>query len=392
MDRATADGASPIRPETLFEALSVAEPAVVARLEPEARRQLTSYPDADELSAGHDVRLAYRTTLRHSRLPSSVLDVDEASLLSSVGSERARQGVGVDDLLRAWRMGVSALVAEAHHVARRLDLPSDGLYDFVEAALRWEDLATVLIGRAFRRAEWLCANQTPDHRGRFVRDLLLGTAAPGDLAQQAAVHGLDAERRYVAVRVRGGGRADDAAREIGLGDDKRPLAGFTTVVGGDLAGFDEAAPGPVAGLLVGVGPPMPLGRLAESFRLASRALHTASSFGLTGVHDMASLGIRPAIVSDQDVAATLHDRYLAPLDGLGDGRDTIIASVRAYFAAGMHVDRAAEALFVHPNTLRNRLARFAELTAADLHSPAVVCEVWWVLERAVLAGPDPDAA
>lgn len=39
---------------------------------------------------------------------------------------------------------------------------------------------------------------------------------------------------------------------------------------------------------------------------------------------------------------------------------------RVYFAAGMHVERAAERLFVHPNTLRYRIARFEELTDASL--------------------------
>ena len=50
----------------------------------------------------------------------------------------------------------------------------------------------------------------------------------------------------------------------------------------------------------------------------------------------------------------------------------------------MHVERTAERLFVHQNTVRYRLARFEELTGASLRDPKVAFEVWWALERAAM--------
>jgi len=72
------------------------------------------------------------------------------------------------------------------------------------------------------------------------------------------------------------------------------------------------------------------------------------------------------------------------------GRDALRrradSDLRAYFECGLHVERAAERLFVHPNTMRYRLARFEELTGAGLRDPVVAYEVWSALERASLHG------
>jgi DNA-binding PucR family transcriptional regulator len=147
----------------------------------------------------------------------------------------------------------------------------------------------------------------------------------------------------------------------------------------DLAGFLPAAPTGNPPGIVGVGPPRPLERLSESFRLATRSLITAHSFRLPGIHTLERLGLRPAIVSDADVDDVMLDRYITPL-GDADGAAEILTTLRVYFACGTHVDTAAQRLFVHPNTVRYRLARFEKLTGADLHDIQVAFEVWWALE------------
>jgi DNA-binding PucR family transcriptional regulator len=45
------------------------------------------------------------------------------------------------------------------------------------------------------------------------------------------------------------------------------------------------------------------------------------------------------------------------------------------------VDRTAEAMFVHANTVRYRLRRFEELTATDLRDGWVIANVVWALIR-----------
>lgn len=75
----------------------------------------------------------------------------------------------------------------------------------------------------------------------------------------------------------------------------------------------------------------------------------------------------------------------------GPGGEEVLASVRAWLAAGMRVDPAAERLFIHPNTMRYRLKRFAELTGVDLGETEEAFRVWWALQRDLaLSGSEND--
>jgi DNA-binding PucR family transcriptional regulator len=109
------------------------------------------------------------------------------------------------------------------------------------------------------------------------------------------------------------------------------------------------------------------------------------------VHDVASLGLRAAVAADRDVGEAFSARYLEPLGTTGSA-DELKASLREYFACGMHVERAAERLFVHQNTLRYRIGRFEELTGASLRDPTAAFEVWWALEREAMRRPRDDQA
>jgi DNA-binding PucR family transcriptional regulator len=75
----------------------------------------------------------------------------------------------------------------------------------------------------------------------------------------------------------------------------------------------------------------------------------------------------------------LTRRYLEPLQTTVAGAD-IVATLRAYLECRMHVERTAEKLAVHPNTVRYRISRFEELAGASLRDVSVAGEVWWALQ------------
>ena len=150
---------------------------------------------------------------------------------------------------------------------------------------------------------------------------------------------------------------------------------------GDLVGFLTAPPdGHVPGVS-GIGPPRPLERLHESFRMATRALDTATRRKLSGVHEFGQLGLLPAMFSDGAIGEALCRRYLTPLGG-NEFAAEIVDTLRVYLIQGMHVARTAEKIFVHPNTVRYRISRFEELAGVSLRSnPATSFEVLWALEH-----------
>ena len=74
------------------------------------------------------------------------------------------------------------------------------------------------------------------------------------------------------------------------------------------------------------------------------------------------------------------------------GRSDYIRSLRAFFDHAGDVPKAAEALLLHPNTLRYRLRRMQELTGLDLKDPTdrLVAELQLhILEHADAPAPPP---
>jgi DNA-binding PucR family transcriptional regulator len=60
----------------------------------------------------------------------------------------------------------------------------------------------------------------------------------------------------------------------------------------------------------------------------------------------------------------------------------ILDTVRRYLANDRRLNETAAELHTHVNTIRNRLARFEQLTGRDLHHTEDLVETWWVLHRA----------
>ncbi|WP_281373844.1 PucR family transcriptional regulator [Mycobacterium vicinigordonae] len=307
---------------------------------------------------------------------------DELAELEAIGEARARQGIPVEDMLRAWRIGIGVVLGYAHEVVQRFTIADVHILEFVESVLQWCDVAMVATARAHRRAELTQAIAEDARRTAFVRSVLLGTVAVTELAVHAEVFGIDPVGEYVAVRARLEDTADQhrLERELGFDDPAQRRRGLCAVLDGDIAGFlSEPPPHSIDGV-VGYGPPESLKGLAESYRLAARALVTVQACNLRGAYDVASLGLRAAVAMDADVGESLRRRYLEPLDAGASGTE-LTATLRAYLACGMHVERAAKRLFVHQNTVRYRLTRFEELTGESLHEPEVLLGLWWALER-----------
>src|SRR5436309_2850489 len=131
---------------------------------------------------------------------------------AALGETRAQQGGPVDDMLRAWRIGVQVIVGYARELGSRLGVSDDDVLEFVESTLAWSDVAMVNTAGAHRRAELELALADQERRGAFVRGALFGALSPAELRIQAEAYSLDTAREYVAVRARPS--ADGATREL----------------------------------------------------------------------------------------------------------------------------------------------------------------------------------
>ena len=369
----------------LLDALARQHDALVQDIRRRIETELPSYQALSESVVDQHVRLSLLRTLEAAQAGHPGIADHDLTEIAEVGAVQAQAGIPVDDMLRVWRMGIELVLARARALAAELRIGDDEVLEFVALLLAWSDVAMIASASAHRAAEIEMARSDHERRAAFVRGVLLGAIAPATLRIDAEAYGLDAQAQYVPVRAHATDPTSqlELERALGLTATGPPRQGIGTLLEGDICGFVRARPR-TQRWTIGAGPPAPLDRLAESFGLATRALTTATAFGVTGVVDLGAVGVRAAVVADRDVTEQLTRRYLEPLSAAGSKED-IIATLRAFLDCGLRIDGAAEQLIVHPNTVRYRLARFEERTGASLRDTTVICELSWALDAALVA-------
>jgi hypothetical protein len=373
------DSGSQARWKAFVDALVADRELLIERIRKSIRASLPSYRRVSDGELDWGFRIDLDGTLTTARAGHEAVTDEKLAALAPVGAARARQGVPIADVLMAWRFGVQVVIDRAEEIGPPLNISDAEMLRFVRALIAASDRAMAIIASAHRTADLELATREHERRAAVVREALLGAIAPVVVRAHAESCGIDVSREYVAIR------ADDVPeertqreRQLGYQGTLTPRLGLSAMIDGDLAGFLLRPPVGDIPFAVAVGPPRPVERLQESFALASRTLETMRAFDLVGVHNLDALGVLPAIVADRAVGDGLVRRYLEPLAA---SRAEIAASLRALFESDMHVERAAEQLFVHPNTLRYRMGRFEEITGANLRSPKCALEVWWALQR-----------
>ncbi|MFG2530571.1 PucR family transcriptional regulator [Streptomyces sp. NPDC048516] len=172
---------------------------------------------------------------------------------------------------------------------------------------------------------------------------------------------------------------------LALDGTGKPLV---TTVCGEVAGLLTGRPGGLCrGLILGLGAPAPASGLATEFTRATQALRAAVGFGLVGAFTREELGLRATVVALPALGEQLVGLRLAPLAERGEDGTQLEEAAAAYLQQGLRLEAAARTLYVHPNTLRNRLRRFEEITGTSLRDPADLAEVWWALTHRRIHGP-----
>lgn len=88
-------------------------------------------------------------------------------------------------------------------------------------------------------------------------------------------------------------------------------------------------------------------------------------------------------VADPEVMGRISATVLGPLDGLADHeREALLDTLEAWLDNGGSAERAAGALYVHPNTVRQRLRKLEQRTGRVLSDPRAAAELCIALETA----------
>lgn len=318
-----------------------------------------------------------------------------------IGECRAEQGLPLDALLHAFRLG-GAMVWQGLVDETTRRNPEDIRLLVHVAADVWSfvDEHCGLVAEAYRATERRLAWRRENQQRLTVAALLDGTARIADIPDAAAMLELPEEGRYVVVAASGGGAGVSGDPVVGLPRGSRALrhvspdAEHVIVLLGDGAP-ETANESPYEGhrhadnelvLLaaeltvppgarVGIGSAVTgLAALGEARRLAETALRACPRDGgvvLLDEHLPAAL-----VVSSSRLGAALAERVLGPLDRLDPAdRDVLVDTLRTWLEADGSAQRAGTRLYCHRNTVLNRLRRFEQLTGRSLARPTDVVEI-----------------
>jgi hypothetical protein len=116
------------------------------------------------------------------------------------------------------------------------------------------------------------------------------------------------------------------------------------------------------------------GHIAQAVRLARTSLAASSDGQVTFFSDSA---ITTMAAGAPDVASELATLMLGRVLELPEPeRETVLDTVRTWFGTGGSVAETARAMFVHSNTVRNRLRRLETLTLRSLSDPRDAAELY----------------
>src|SRR5579875_735082 len=186
--------------DVLFDTLLGDRLVLAGRVCEAIQAQLQCYRGMSCESLTEEIGFQVEQVLGSAHAGRAALSDSELVGLAAIGEARAQQGVPVDDMLRAWRIGIEVVIGYAREAAPELGIEDAQVLEFVQSALAWSDIAMVTTAKAHRKTELALAVSEETCGAAFVRGALFGTAPAAELRIQAEAYGLDPTREYVAVR------------------------------------------------------------------------------------------------------------------------------------------------------------------------------------------------
>lgn len=334
-------------------AARVRSPQVAALPEDEVRRH---------------VRAMVRAAARVVTAGGEITDADLRAA-ERLGADRARQGVPVAALLDGFQAGRALILRTVVERGRAAGLSAD---DLLEGVIRIDAVATALEHRmvhAHRVAEMEMARTARDAQAQVLRRVLHGEG--GDPAP------LDAGRPYHCLVA---GVSDPrAAAEL----ERLLPGGLSGLVDGRLAALVPRLPELPGGTpLVVASPAAPLAGIPDLYRMCAEALRAAPPGG--GLRHLSDLALDVAVAARPAFGELLAGGLLGRLDPRDAFHRQLAVTALAYLDNAGRIEPTADALHVHPNTVKYRIRRFGDITGGDLAAPAGravahAAHWWWAL-------------
>ncbi|ONI71223.1 hypothetical protein ALI144C_47650 [Actinosynnema sp. ALI-1.44] len=301
---------------------------------------------------------------------------DNIHVADRLAEDRALQGIPLGALLEGFQAGRQYVMHQIFERTTRTGIEPDELF---AGLMELDALANALQNRlvyVYRETELSLTRTTHAVRLQALRRLL----HKGPAGTAAAV-GLDPHRRYHCVI------ADvSAPREARQFEAALTTAdGLCGMVDGYLCAVSGRLPEKDFDILLVAAPAVPASQLAGAYRLCQTALASARRRQLRGLQHLTSLALPLSVDTHPALGRMLAAEHLACLDRDDEFHRLLAKTALTYLEHGGRTDLVAGALHVHPNTVKHRLRRMAELTSFDPTpngngSLAHALRWWWALQ------------
>ncbi|MQA34060.1 PucR family transcriptional regulator [Modestobacter roseus] len=312
-------------------------------------------------------------------------DGGEAALDAAreVGRRRAVQGMPLETVLRAYRLGGQVTWEELRRAAQEADAPGDSELLLEVAGSVWHvnDRQCAALAEAYRCEERRLAGIDDQARQQVLDGLLSGRGDDPVFVRAAAeLLALPLDGRLVCVVAPPDGAGAPMLSAPGARLLKRGVRSvwgwrFGAQVGvvalgnrgaGELADWlAELAEGPVGLSAVVEG----AAAIAAAWRLADTAARTLPP-GSRAVAPIDERLPEALLISAPEIADRLVEQTLGRVLALpGDECELLLGTLAAVLAADGSPTRAADALYCHRNTVMHRLRRIEQLTGRSATDP-----------------------
>jgi PucR C-terminal helix-turn-helix domain/GGDEF-like domain len=291
----------------------------------------------------------------------------------------ARNGVGLDTVLRRYFAGHALVGDYLVEEAERDGLKGIALQRLLRAQATLFDRLLAAVSEEYAREADSRLGTSEERRAERLERLLAGELL--DTSEFA----YDFEGFHLGAIASGPGAAD-ALGDLANSLDRRLLL---VRYNGDtvwawLGSRRRTDPVEIERLVASTWPPrisLAIGEPAENlagWRLTLLQARAAMPIALRSPEALihyADVALLASALQDDLLSASLHQLYLAPLEGERDGGETARQTLRAYFAAGRNVSSAAAALGVSRQAVNSRLRAIEERLGRSLGGCATELEV-----------------
>ncbi len=300
--------------------------------------------------------------------------------------DRAAEGMPLEDLLHAYRLGGrigwQAVVAAAREDERA------SLLGGAERLMDYVDSVSAAVAQAYLDERQHLVSEE-ERRLRDLFDAIVGNAPlrPGlrELAERMELP-LGELYRPFAQTVPGA-----AAYEHGQLAAELRRRGVLALTEGDrvsgLAPEDHGDTLAVDGALIAIADPTPRAELADALEEVRMLVDLGRRLGRSGELRPEEHVAELLLARSPRLAAMLRERALGPLERHAPRRGSdLLETLTVFLDCQLDRRKAAERLHVHPNTLDYRLRRAEELTGLRLSRPEDLTLVSLALKQRALAG------